>query len=211
MKAESFPAESQSIRRQGRLKEYSADFGSEALQEMLDDFFLDEFERIKEIHQVSRWDDQFEHFDRVIETEDGVKFAPDYTGTSGEKTMLKKAKQYLEQPAVQLHDDEGRVLDPEWLLKVVVPVDIQRWGSAYNRFLVEGGGTPIDHLPNKDKEALAVARHIAQQLQQLPKSLRELKKPKAYIDGLANLARPVQEFFEEQIKVLEEKQLASRK
>lgn len=209
MKIESFPSAVPEVPRDTRLREYPEDFGNKALQEMIDDLLLEEFQGITDIQSVSRWDDQREHVDRVVATEQGVRFASDYTGTLNEKTMREKALEFLQKPAVQLHDDRGRVIDPEWLLRVVMPVDIKRWGGAYSRFLTEGGGSPIDHLTNKDQEALAIAYHVVRQLSQLPKSLRELKKPRDYVEGLVDLTQPVLEFFEGQIKLLKEKRQSS--
>lgn len=181
-----------------RLKEYPQDFGNAQLQDMLDELLLREYRGIKDITPVSRYDDQITHVDRCVETTDGVRFMPDYTGTGDKREMVRKTQEFLAHPLVRLHDDKGRALSELEALKIVIPVDKVAYGQAYNRFNKKREGRPIDYIEDPDGEALRITARAIYQIDQLLKTMKERKDAPERIAKVRAAAGPVRAFFQKQ-------------
>lgn len=190
-----------------RLKEYAPDFGNSELQKMLSDLLERHFGGFRVISPASRYDDQIEHFDVIAEIPGGTHLAPDFTGTVNEREMQKKVLDLMNQPLVQVHDDRGKVVSNEELPKIIVPADIIEYGRAYNRFLLEQKGKPIDYL--SEHEAIRIAGHVVRQIDNLPEALRRMKKPEAYINRVMEKMRPVKEYFAGEWETLKRKKRPS--
>ena len=193
-----------------RLKEYPKNFGDSELQEMIDELLIREFSGVKEIIPVSTFDDQRTGVDRWIETNNGVRFVPDYTSTSDPEKMKRKVRRFLDQPLVRAHDNRGKVTDSIEVPRLVIPVDKIVWGKAYNKFLEGDGGKPTDFLPNADRESLKIAESAVRQIDQLLESMKEKRRPEVLINHVAGKFILVREYFMEQIAFLKKKKALGR-
>jgi len=180
------------------------------LQEMIDELLIREFSGVKEIIPVSTFDDQRTGVDRWIETNNGVRFVPDYTSTSDPEKMKRKVRRFLDQPLVRAHDNRGKVTDSVEVPRLVIPVDKTVWGRAYNKFLEGDGGKPTDFLPNADRESSKIAESAVRQIDQLLESMKEKRRPEVLINHVAGKFILVREYFMEQIAFLKKKKALGR-
>jgi hypothetical protein len=166
------------------------------MEEMLDDILVTQFKGIRIIAESSRFDDQRSHFDKVLSTPSGIKFATDYTATGSPKQMAEKTKELIAHPLVKRRDDKGNVVDEEEIFKVIISVDDKvEWGKAYNKYLEEQVGSPTDYLTDRARECAKISERVVRQIDGLPAALKLMGKSDEYVKHIMEHALPIRHYF----------------
>jgi len=135
------------------LKEYPKDFGNGAAEEMAAEF-IELIPGINSVQRSSKYDDNKNGFDMIVEFENESKLAIDVTSTDDCKRQKEKIKKITGEPGktplVQEHDNNGQIINEIKMPLVLFVYKRTEWGKSYNDFLAGKIDNPLKNIDQEE-------------------------------------------------------------